>query len=84
MSEKSLKDLEPVLTENRLRFICPACAHRHWISIALNKKGQRDKEEPTWSSSGGLDNLIINPSIDGTSGGCRFHGWVQKGKVIWK
>ncbi len=79
---KPLKDLDPKLTEHRLRFSCPACPKPHMILIDLDKPGTLNGGV-FWIRTGDtVENLTTNPSIDGTPD-CKFHGWIRKGQVSW-
>lgn len=92
MPQVDLRDLSPNWVRNKrqeivgISFRCPACPKEklHVISV-----GWKDKEvwgrSPLWEKSGGdtFETLVLDPSIDGTKGGCSFHGWVRNGSVTW-
>jgi len=82
--ERPLSELEPNLTATKLRFMCPACPKTHYILIAIDPAGRVADEDDVWNSTGTtVDDVSITPSINGTRGGCLFHGHVKKGIVSW-
>lgn len=82
--KKRLSELKPHLGKARLRFNCPACSPTHWVIIAIHPDGKMD-DAPVWECKGDtVENLTLNPSLDGTqSGHCKFHGWIKNGEVTW-
>lgn len=75
-----LQDLDPKLTENQLRFKCPACGE-HYIVIPVDRKGLGAACPPVWTARGDLPQLSITPSIDARTPPCRWHGWITSGAV---
>jgi hypothetical protein len=73
-----LAELDPKLTDGRLRFRCPACGE-HQISIPVGPVFQA--VPPIWSVAGTLENLTVRPSIDALTPPCRWHGFITNGAI---
>lgn len=71
-----------------LWFDCPVCGPKHTINVGFRNPldgrppiGAGTKNEPIWTREGDtLETVSVLPSIVYP---CGFHGWVEKGKVVW-
>ncbi len=69
-------------------FSCPACPPdedgKRICMIHVQWSHPWRANQCLWQKSGeSFSDLTLSPSIDGTAGGCKFHGWIQDGVVRW-
>lgn len=85
--KKNDGDLSPVPAREGigLVFDCPCgCGDRIYVDFSNPVDGGAAHESAliTWERDGStFDELTLHPSIQ-RDGGCNWHGWVRKGRVI--